>query len=397
MSDEKNGAGQAELEETKLDNASTRSRAIDNSRDFPSPNSLPAQASRSEFDFIERIRRRALKRRRRPTPFSSSLNTHHSSLRLGIGDDAAVLRQMAGQETVITTDLLVEEIDFLRGTTPPKLLGHKALAVSLSDIAAMGARPRYALISIGLPVDVWNSSFVDEFYEGFFALADEFDVTLIGGDVSRTPERIVIDSIVIGECARGRAVLRGGARPGDHIFVTGSLGGAAAGLRLLLRGARLGALPESKREARTTEKLLLRHLSPMPRVGWGVALGHERLATAMIDLSDGLSSDLAHLCEESGVGALIESARIPVDTYVSRLCGRRALDPLMLALHGGEDFELLFTVDPHDLARLPARVDGVPVTYIGDIVDHPCRIRILEGTQVWDLEAKGFEHFRREG
>ncbi|MGA9994218.1 MAG: thiamine-phosphate kinase [Pyrinomonadaceae bacterium] len=372
---------------------STRNQTDESSPRFSSLNSSLAQASRSEFDFIKRIRRRALKRQRSSKAFHSSLITHYSSLRKGIGDDAAIIRQAAGRETVITTDLLVEEIDFLREAMPPNILGQKALAVSLSDIAAMGARPMYALTSIGLPRDVWQSSFVDDFYEGFFALADEFGVTLIGGDVSRTPEHIIVDSIVIGECARGRAILRGGARAGDHIFVTGALGGAAAGLRLMLRGARLGALIENKREARLTEKLLLRHLAPLPRVGWGVALGEERLATAMIDISDGLSSDLKHLCEESEVGALIEAARIPVDSNVSRLCGRRALDPLLLALHGGEDFELLFTVDPHDLARLPSRIDGVPVTYIGDVTDRPGRVRILEGAHAWDLEAGGFEHF----
>lgn len=394
MRDEGSDAEQAQHEDVEMTDASTQQSGSDNSR-LSSRLSKLKQSSASEFDFIKRLRTRTLNRKPKRNSFTSSLIPPSSSLLLGIGDDAALIKQVAGRETLITTDLLVEEIDFLREAMPPKLLGHKALAVSLSDIAAMGARPRYALISIGLPRDVWKSSFVDDFYEGFFALADEFDVTLIGGDVSRTPERIVIDSIVIGECARGRAVMRTGARAGDHIFVTGSLGGAAAGLRLIRRGARLDALPQNKREARLEEKLLLRHLAPLPRAEWGVVLGEERLATAMIDISDGLSSDLAHLCEESGVGALIESARIPVDEDVVRLCGRRALDPLLLALHGGEDFELLFTVDPHDLARLPARIDGVPVTYIGDIVDRPRRVRILEGTHAWNLEAAGFEHFGR--
>src|SRR5215210_3406148 len=162
-------------------------------------NSRSIPPSRSEFDFIERIRQRALNHSGKLRDFPSSLIPHPSSLRspssliCGIGDDAAIIRQQAGREMVITTDLLVEDIDFRLQTTTPWLLGFKALAVSLSDIAAMGARPRYALLSIGIPREIWNSNFVDKLYDGFFALADSYQVTLIGGDVSRTPERIVID------------------------------------------------------------------------------------------------------------------------------------------------------------------------------------------------------------
>src|SRR5437764_2353927 len=215
----------------------------------------------SEFDFINRIRQRALNYSE-----NSSLITHNSSLSFGIGDDAAVIRQRSGHDTVITTDLLVEEIDFRLNTTTPWLLGYKALAVSLSDIAAMGARPRFALLSIGVPSAIWNSDFVDELYEGFFALAETYKVALIGGDVSRTPERIIIDSIVLGETVTGRAILRSGARAGDHIFVTGSLGGAAAGLRLLEHGARLRKTPPRSTYNQVVEQLILRQLRPEPRV-----------------------------------------------------------------------------------------------------------------------------------
>jgi thiamine-monophosphate kinase len=335
---------------------------------------------RSEFDFIEQLRRRLA-------------DKHTSSnATIGVGDDAAVLRQVSGLDTVITTDLLIEDIDFHRQSTNPKLLGHKALAVSLSDIAAMGARPRWALTSIGVPIDVWNSSCVDEFYEGFFELADRYDVALIGGDVSRTPDKIVIDSIIMGECSSGRSVLRSGARPGDHVFVTGELGGAAAGLRMIERGARLDKpVPEDAKEL--VHALLLRHLSPEPRVGWGLVLGQENLATAMIDISDGLSSDLHHLCRESQVGAVIESGLIPTDTRVTEICGRRALDPLLLALHGGEDFELLFTVATENVSKLPRRVDGVGVTEIGRIVPSNEGVRLSEGPHVWELKPEGWEHF----
>lgn len=343
----------------------------------------------NEFDFINKIRRRAAAN----LPSSSSPITHHSSLLFGIGDDAAVLRQFTGRNTVITADLLVEDIDFRRHATPPALLGHKALAVSLSDLAAMGARPLWALTSIGMPKDIWESDFKDEFYSGFFALADRYDVRLIGGDVSRA-EKIVIDSVAIGECLDGREIYRAGAKPGDQLFVTGSLGAAAAGLRLLERGADLNREPDDAKAVGIRD-LLLRHLRPEPRVGWGLVLGEEQLATAMIDISDGLSSDLHQLCRESRVGALIESARIPVDSQVTSLCGRRALDPLLLSLHGGEDFELLFTTSPENAAKLPRKVDGVSVTQIGEIRPSSEGVRISEGRRVWKLEPGGWEHFKK--
>ncbi|HEX2268152.1 MAG TPA: thiamine-phosphate kinase, partial [Pyrinomonadaceae bacterium] len=233
------------------------------------------------------------------------------------------------------------------------------------------------------PEDIWQTDFVDRFYSGWFELANRYDVQLIGGDTSRTEEKIVIDSIVLGECVANHAVKRSGAKPGDQIFVTGSLGAAAAGLRLVERGAHLAE--------QNLDHLLLRQLRPEPRVGWGIILGEERLATSMIDLSDGLSSDLNHLCEASGAGALIDSSLLPIDRQVVELCGRRALDPLQLALHGGEDFELLFTVKPNNINRLPRRVDGTQITRIGEIRDHG--VRISEGSRIWELNPGGWRHF----
>lgn len=339
----------------------------------------------SEFDFIKKIRALA------------EIRAQGSGLLSGIGDDAAAIRQFAGRDTVITTDLLVEDIDFHRDTISPVMLGHKALAVSLSDIAAMGARPRWALVSLGIPQDTWDSAFVDRFYQGFLTLANTYDVRLIGGDLSRTPDKIVIDSIVLGECAEERAALRSGARSGDQLFVTGTLGGAAAGLRLLERGARLDAKDATDPDSHLVQRILLRQVHPEPRVGWGLVLGEEQLATAMIDISDGLSSDLNHLCEESKVGALIHASKIPIDPLVADICGRRALDPLMLALHGGEDFELLFTVRPDAVARLPKRVDGIGISRIGEITDQPGKVRLAEKDRVWDLAPGGFEHFKTNG
>ena len=343
----------------------------------------------NEFDFIKKLRARV-------GDSASSLITHHSSLIQGIGDDAAVIRSTGGKDSLVTTDLLIEEIDFKRDTTTPELLGHKALAVSLSDIAAMGARARWGFVSLGLPADVWESGFAARFYDGYLRLATPDGVELAGGDVSRAPEKIVIDSMLIGECQSGRAVLRRGAAPGDQIFVTGFLGDAAAGLRLIERGARVPVASGPQRlEEHSADRLLLRQLRPDPRVGWGILLGEQQLASAMIDISDGLSSDLNHLCDESNVGALIDAARIPIDRLVTEICGRRALDPLMLALHGGEDFELLFTVKPENVDKLPKRVDGVSVTHIGTIKEESHGVKISEGARVWDLEPGGWEHFRK--
>lgn len=353
----------------------------------------------NEFDFIDQLRRQT--------------HSHKHSTRVvtGIGDDACVITEFANRDLIITTDLLVEDVDFIRGATPPRLLGHKALAVSLSDIASMGGRPFWSLLSIGMPCDTWNDSFKDEFFEGFFALGDRFGVTLTGGDISETKDSIVIDSIILGETSSGAAVLRSGARVGDQIFVTGNLGGAAAGLKLIQKGARLSQ--ESERGTSRTvregsfdraiersdddsiQSLLLRQLSPSPRVGWGIVLGEERLATAMIDISDGLSSDLDHLCRASNVGALIASSSIPVDEDVKHLCGRRALDPLALALHGGEDFELLLTVAPESVARLPKRVDGVAISHVGEITSKSGSINVQEQNRIWELKPEGFEHFGR--
>lgn len=334
---------------------------------------------RSEFDFINGLRQRVAWK--------------SQSLIAGIGDDAAVFRSSSGKDTVITADLLVEDIDFRRTTTPPYLLGHKALAVSLSDVAAMGSRPLWSMISIGVPEDVWETDFVERLYDGVLDLANRYGVQLIGGDTSRTTESIVIDSIVSGECAAGTSIMRTGAMPGDEIFVTGSLGGAAAGLRLIERGAHLAEQNLGDDDSQKLDHVLLRQLRPEPRVGWGIVLGEEHLATSMIDLSDGLSSDLNRLCTASGVGALIDSSLLPIDERVTELCGRRALDPLQLALHGGEDFELLFTVKPVDANRLPRKVDGVGIKCIGQITAAFEGVKISEGARIWELQPGGWKHF----
>ncbi|HEV2860292.1 MAG TPA: thiamine-phosphate kinase [Pyrinomonadaceae bacterium] len=333
-----------------------------------------------EFEFIKRLRRREEKRSATPDT---------SSLLKGIGDDAAVIRHRAGFDTVITADLLVEGVDFEleRFGVSARDVGHKALAVSLSDVAAMGARPTMCLLSVGVPRGRWEAGFLDEFYKGVGVLARRYGVSVIGGDVSRTPERVVVDSVVLGEVRRGRAVLRSGARPGDQIFVTGSLGGAAVGLRLLQR-------PTGEKLNVAGRRLIRRQTRPEPRVEWGRLLGEGKLASAMIDLSDGLSSDLAHLCGESGVGARVEGELLPVDPSLKSFAATEA-ELLSLALDGGEDFELLFTVPPRRAARVPSEVGGVRATRVGEVTAGPPRVRLVSAGRARPLRPGGFEHFPR--
>ncbi len=338
----------------------------------------------TEFEFITNLKNRASK-------FSQS------KIRVGIGDDCAVLAKDAETDLVITTDLLVEDIDFRLEWTTPEFLGHKALAVSLSDVAAMGAKPVWAMLSVGVPEKIWKTGFVEKFYKGWFALAKKFDVALIGGDVSGTPDKIVIDSIVAGETRKEKAVLRSTAKAGDLIFVTGKLGGAAAGLKLLEEGERF-----EKGSKNFVQKLLLQQLKPNPRVEIGRILGEKNLATAMIDLSDGISSDLEHLCRESKVGAQIFADKIPIfeKNFLQRRKGAKIEDEkkqiseeLDFALNGGEDFELLFTVNPKKKFQVEKELRNLPFSHIGETTANLEIIELTTGSGVVILKPKGFRHF----
>jgi thiamine-monophosphate kinase len=298
-----------------------------------------------------------------------------------VGDDCAVLPKDDKTDLLITTDLLIEDIDFRLEWTTPEFLGHKALAVSLSDIAAMGAAPQWALLSIGVSEDLWNTAFVDRFYEGWHQLARKHGVELVGGDVSRSPDKLVIDSIVIGEVERGNAVLRSGAKPGDAIFVTGFLGGAAAGLKWLEKhGNDLDSASAAIRH------IVLRQLQPLPQITTGKLLQEYKLPIAMIDISDGLSSDLAHICNASAVGARIDLDRIPVDPAIA---GALGIDGLDLALHGGEDFELLLTVLSD---KIPIALD-LGFHHVGEITEKIGIIEAIHAGKTSILEPKGFRHF----
>jgi thiamine-monophosphate kinase len=334
--------------------------------------------SDGEFDLIKSLRESLHSRRLDAAP----------GLVKGVGDDAAVLRQSAELDTVITTDLLVEDIDFkLTGDedVDASLIGRRAVAVSLSDIAAMGARARWLLLSVGIPLKLWERGFARTLLSNAMSYAADFGVALVGGDISRTPEHVAVDSIVLGEVERGRAVPRSGAKPGDQIYVTGFLGGAAYTLRDAERQSWHAAHGPGGG---------LREPTPRPRVEFGSAIGSRRLATAMIDISDGLSSDLAHLCRESGVGARVEAASLPLDPLLKQ-AGLKKSDALSLALHGGEDFELLFTVRPRRVNAVEKLRGLLNVTRIGEITADTSRVELIEGRRTRALKPRGFEHFSR--
>lgn len=339
-----------------------------------------------EFDFIQTIRRQAAEQAQ-PA----------GDLVFGIGDDAAAWREQAGRETLITVDLLVEDVDFKLEYALPRRLGHKALAVSLSDIAAMGGAPKYALLTLAIPPNLKSQvsnpqaeTFWQEFFAGYFALAETHGVQLIGGDISSAPDRLTIDSIVIGQCAAGRAVRRNGAKVGNAIYVTGTLGASAAGLHLLLNGARVGGA--------MGETAIRAHLQPEPRVEFGRRLGELGLVTAMLDVSDGLAQDLSHICEAGGVGAVIEFDVVPVAEEVG-LVTANADEAFALAVSGGEDFELLFTADPKNEAELMSLAADcrLRLTRIGEIIrSQPVAVLVRRDGQLTPLAVRGYDHFAAE-
>jgi thiamine-monophosphate kinase len=291
----------------------------------------------------------------------------------GMGDDCAVLRLPRGCELLVTTDLCIENVHFRRAWHPAATVGHRCITRGLSDIAAMGGHPLACFLSLGLPESL-PQSWVNGFLRGLLAQAGRFRISLAGGDIS-SARQIAADIVVTGQVPAGTAVLRSGARPGDRIYVTGSLGGSAYTLEQLFAGKKIKPSTSNA------------HFYPTPRIASGAWLRERSLATAMIDLSDGLSVDLAHICEESRVTAIVEANKIPVSRGAH----------LELALHGGEDYELLFAAPRR--ARVPARIAGVAVTEIGEIRnrrDYSSAIGILEDNgKVRPLKQRGWEHFGR--
>ena len=316
-----------------------------------------------------------------------------SALRLGIGDDCAIVRSAADEEIVVTTDFSLEGVHFRREWHSPESVGHKCLARGLSDVAAMGARPVAAFLSMALPKELVEArrgkAWAERFLDGLLALADRYGVPLAGGDTAQSLGPACFDIVVLGAVKRGEAWLRSGARAGDAIYVTGALGGAAAELLALERESRRFAGLKKATEAHP-------HFFPEPRLAVAAKLAKTRLVRAAIDISDGLSTDLQHLCEESGLAAELDAAAVPVHRLAMEaeragLAGA-AID---LALHGGDDYELLFTARAG--TKVPRRVAGVVVTRIGRMVSRrkgrtQMVLRDQDGRLT--LEPRGWEHFK---
>lgn len=331
----------------------------------------------SEDDLVEAMRR--------------LLHEEAPGVVLGPGDDAALV-QLGSHLTVLTTDLLVEDVHFRRDTTSPRDLGYKALVVNVSDVAAMGGSPRYAVVGLALPPGT-PMSWVVELYGGLREAASEYAVSVVGGDTSRS-ERVVLSVALAGEVAQDFAVRRSGARPGDRVVVTGTLGAAAGGL----------LLSERRREERVARalgtpwarELLAAHARPVARVGEGQSLAGAG-ATAMMDLSDGLAKDLDRLCRESGVGAALFLPQVPVAPALGRL--REVLpevDPMVLALSGGEDYELLATLPPEDVERAAKLLEerfGTALTEVGEVRSGSGLVAVEADGGERPLQPEGWDHF----
>ena len=332
----------------------------------------------SERQLIERVRRKIPSRA-------------GGALRLGIGDDAAIIRVHAAHgavDWVLTTDAFLEGVHFILRVHPAQAVGYKALARATSDLAAMGALPQYFFMNLAIP---WERTgkWLDGFLAGMARAARAFGLVLAGGDTTRQ-SRIAINLTVLGSIAPGQAVRRSGAKPGDAIFVSGRLGQAELGLRLI----ELGLHKKAK-----WKKLLHKHFYPEPRLALGRLLARNKRATSslratsMIDISDGLSTDLGNLCDASGVGARIWPEKIPKVVVPDDL-RKLKFDPLRLALDGGDDYELLFTVPRRVAKRLPKKLGGVPIARIGEITREKRIMLVDQAGKVRPLEARGWDPFR---
>ena len=333
-----------------------------------------------EFGLLRRIRRR--------------IPSLPLSIPIGIGDDAAVLRCDSSRDLVVTKDLLVEGVDFdLKHSPSLRQIGQKALAVNLSDIASMGALPRAFLVGIAAPGSLTTGA-IDQLYSGMLSLARKHKMALVGGDLTASRLGLFISITILGEVASGCAVTRSGARSGDHLYVTGSLGDSRAGLEILKK---TGLRNRSKRPG-FESWLIRRHYDPSPRVEVGQALVRKKWAVAMIDLSDGLASDLRHLCRASRVGANLEAARLPLSSALRAYTLRSRRNALEYALRGGEDFELLFTVRKNRVAAFAKAVkqNRWPITNIGRMVSPENRITLsgADGKEK-PLKLRGYEHFSK--
>jgi thiamine-monophosphate kinase len=300
---------------------------------------------------------------------------------VGPGDDAAVIEPERNMLDVLTTDALVEGVHFDRRFVPPDAIGYRALAVNLSDLAAMGAQPRAALLSLVLP-DALDCSELDGMIDGLLEVASAYRVSVVGGNITRTPGPLMVDVTAIGSVRRRRILTRGGARPGDDVYVTGMMGDAAVGLRTL------------REQPHAVTAATQRYLRPNPRVRAGLVVGRNRAASSCMDLSDGLADAIRQVAHASGVGITIDAAAIPISDESRAWHDTRGLDPVNTALTGGDDYELLFTVRPSQRSRFRAAQQlaaNLPITRIG-VVTKARDLLVKRGDTTRDLPA-GYEHF----
>ena len=315
----------------------------------------------------------------------------------GIGDDAAVIDTSSPTWWHLTTDLLAEGIHFDMQSATPESVGYRAAMANLSDIAAMGAVPRYLLISLAIP-KTWTRPHIHELYTGLMKACRLYNVTLVGGDTSASKAGLFLSITLVGATSRRLALFRHGAKVGDHIYVSGTLGDSLAGLTLLMGNTGSGPSRKKKSKFSPTHRafLLHRHFRPTARVAEGQWLNEKRLASAAIDLSDGLSGDLRHLCEASRVGAEVELDKIPISPACRAYARAIGVSPIQLALTGGEDYELLFTTSPRDGKKIErqARTRGYRITPIGTIRPQRFGIQMMTDGRTQPLPVTSYEHFR---
>ena len=323
-----------------------------------------------EFGFIERIKNDCLIR--------------EQNVIKGIGDDCCIFKTSGDSASLLTTDMLVENVHFIRNAVSSYELGRKSLAVNMSDIAAMGGNPTEAVISIAIP-DTVDLAFLDRFYDGMKSIAKEFGVNLLGGDTTWSPEHLVINIALLGEAAQDEILYRSGARVDDIIFLTGPVGSSAAGLDIILKGRSFDA----------EQDLLSAHHNPFPHVKEGRIIASLGLANSMIDVSDGVAADLGHICTESGVGAVIEEGCIPTTPGFRAYCKQFNEDSRHLALHVGEDYVLLGTAPPEAAVELKKALEskGCEFHPLGNTVSEPgLKLKCLDGSTE-PIGAHGWDHF----
>jgi thiamine-monophosphate kinase len=347
----------------------------------PSETSPLQVRSVGEFGLIDRI--------------SKMLPCHSPEVVVGIGDDVAVLKTSGSDYLLATCDCQVESVHFLKDVITPFQLGRRVVAINVSDIASMGGQPTWALVSLVLPDDTEVNA-IQSLYEGMRTEFQQYGGVIVGGNISRSPERFMIDFFLLGRVSPDRMVLRSGAQPGDVVLVTGTLGDSRAGRQCLLH-------PHMNIGQEFRDTLLARHLTPRPRLPEGQLLASTGWVHAMADISDGLGSDLRHICGASHVGARIVASKIPISPSCRKAADAAGMDPLAWALTGGEDYELVFTVPPDVADQIRHRLQeetGTSAHVVAEILDDPNRLEIVnpDGKVVaFRSAASGWDHFQSTG